>query len=246
MRVRVVTPLTTRGLRRPEDVDSWARPGTEASHTEIETGPASIESRFDEALAVPGMIAKIVAAEREGVDAVVIDCMGDPGLDAAREAVSIPVVGPCQAAMHLACMLAHSFSVVTVLSTLGPVFDELAVRYGVRDRLRSVRAVEIPVLELEADPGRLLDALADESVAAVAEDGAAAIVLGCTGFEGCGRRIEERLAGAGYPGIPVVDPMVSAFKLAELLAEAGLAQSRATYAPPREKQIIGYDVGGRR
>ncbi len=89
MRFRVVTPLTTRGLRRPEDVNFWARPDAEASHTEIETGPVSIESVFDETLAVPGMIAKIVAAEREDVD---VELLAELGLSQSRATNASPRV----------------------------------------------------------------------------------------------------------------------------------------------------------
>ena len=48
-------------------------------------GPASIESHYDEALAVPGILAEIARGEAEGVDGYVIACFGDPGLEAARE-----------------------------------------------------------------------------------------------------------------------------------------------------------------
>ena len=47
---------------------------------------------------------KVRAAEAEGMDAVIIDCMADPGLDPARELASIPIIGPAQAAMHLAAL----------------------------------------------------------------------------------------------------------------------------------------------
>ena len=62
------------------------------------------------------------------MDAVVIDCMGDPALGAAREATSIPVLGPAQTSMHLAALLAHSFSIVTVLDSVVPLLEDLATR----------------------------------------------------------------------------------------------------------------------
>ena len=103
--IRVVTPITTRGFRQVSDFDALQGPQIRVDMVEIETGPASIECELDEALAVPDTVARIVEAEREGVDAVVIDCMGDPGLKPARECVSIPVLGPCETAMHIPLML---------------------------------------------------------------------------------------------------------------------------------------------
>ena len=138
MDVRVVTPITTWGFRDKSEFRALERPDLTISHIEIETGPASIECEYDEALAVPGTIAKIVEAERDGCDAVVIDCMGDPGMLPGRECVSIPVVGPCEAAMHVASMLGHTFSVVTVLKRLRPQFEHQAQIYGVREKLASV------------------------------------------------------------------------------------------------------------
>jgi allantoin racemase len=54
----------------------------------------------DEVLAAPGVVDAAIKAEADGAEAVVIDCMLDPGLDAAREAVSIPVIGCGEAAMR--------------------------------------------------------------------------------------------------------------------------------------------------
>lgn len=239
MRIRVVTPITTSGFTSASDFEPLARPDTEVSHVDIETGPASIESYFDEALAVPDTVAKIVDAERDGCDAVVIDCMGDPGMDAGREATSLLVLGPAQTAMHLAALLGHRFSIVTVLDAVVPLLEDLAGKYGLAGKLRSVRSVDIPVLEL-GDHDRLVRALAEESVKAIEEDGAHAIVFGCTGMRGCADELRATLAERGYPGIPVIDPVVAAFKVAEALVDLGLAPSRRTYPAPRAKEIVGY------
>jgi allantoin racemase len=241
MRVHVVTPITTAGFTKASDFEPIARQDTEVAHSELEFGPASIESEFDEAIALPDTIAKILQAERDGADAVVIDCMGDPGMGAGREVTSIPVLGPAHTSMHVAALLAHSFSVVTVLDAVIPMLEDLATKYGLADKLASIRTVDIPVLELD-DHERMMNGLEEESIKAIEEDGAHAIVFGCTGMRGCAEALRERLAARGYEGIPVIDPVVTAFKIAEALVDLGLAPSTRTYPRPREKATPGYEL----
>lgn len=241
MQIRVVVPII--GQRWAEEAQkaygALARPGTVVSAVAIEKGPASIETHRDEALAVPGVLLKVQEAAREGMEAVVIDCMGDPGLEAARELVSIPVIGPAQASMHLAAALAHRFSIITVLEQTIPVVEEQVVRYGLAGRLASVRAVNIPVLEIKEDKERVAAALVEEGLRAVREDGAHIIIPGCTGMIGLARRVQEGLAERGCL-VPVIEPPWAALKLAESLVDMGLAHSKRTYPPPPPKEIVGY------
>jgi len=241
MRIRVVAPV----IRAPlvaivfEQYRAAARSDTEMSLATLDRGPSSIECRYDDALAVPDVVAKIVKAEQEGMDAVIIDCMGDPGLDAAREMVSIPVIGPAETSMHIASMLGHRFSVVTVADSLIPVFDQHAIKTGLTRQLASVRTVNIPVLELD-DHARLLGALVDQSIRAVREEEAHVIILGCTGMAGMAIGVEEGLKKEGISDVPVIDPTTLSVKIAEALAHMGLSHSKRTYPPPPEKEIIGY------
>jgi allantoin racemase len=181
-----------------------------------------------------------VQAEQEGADAVVVDCFGDPGMDAGREATETLVLGPAQTSMHLAALLGQKFSIVTVLDAVVPLIEDLATKYGLADKLCSIRTVDIPVLELDQHE-RLVRALADEAVKAVEEDGAHVIVFGCTGMRGCAAGLRADLAARGYPGIPVIDPVIAAFKLAEALVDLGLAPSKRTYTTPREKALPGFE-----
>lgn len=108
-----------------------------------------------------------------------------------------------------------------------------------------MRAVEIPVLELENDREHLVAELLEQSLAAIADDGAHAIVFGCTGMEGCAGALGAALAEHGWPHIPVVDPILTAVKTAELLVALRLSHSKRTYPIPVEKRIDGYDAGRR-
>ncbi len=241
MKLRVVTPISTKGFMCADDFARIVRPDTELSHVDLDHGPASIESEFDEMLATPETVARIIEAERDGMDAVVINCMGDPGMMAGREAVSIPVIGPCEATMHVASMLGHTFSVITVLKHLRPMFENRAAIYGLRDKLASVRAVEIPVLELESDRERLVRALADEAVEAIEQDGAHVMIFGCTGMLGTAEAVERELAARGYGHVPVIDSMVWAIKMTEAMVDMGLRHSKRTWPFPPQKMIAGYE-----
>ncbi len=243
-RIRVIVPVTTRsslGLTEQTYVAA-ARPDIEISVVRLDRGPASLESDYDDALAVPDLLNKVRAAEREGADAVIIDCMADPGLGPARELVVIPVVGAAQASMHLAAIVAHRFSVVTILERDTPLIERLASLYGLKDKLISTRPINIPVLELDKDRDRLLESLIDQSAKAVLEDSAHAIVFGCTGMIGLARSVQEGLAQRGCE-VPVIDPSLAALKWAETLVDTGLVHSKRTYPHPPEKEILGYEEG---
>jgi len=242
--IRLVVPIITEGLRTSEHAAALGDKDTEVSVSILDHGPETIEGVFDEAFAVPDTISKIMQAEQEGCDAVVIDCMGDPGLAAAREAVSIPVLGPAQSAMHLASMLGYKFSVVTVLRRLHPLIDELARVYGVSSNMASIRSIEIPVIELEDDPKRLSQALVEQSVLAVQKDEADVIILGCTGIHGLAEEIQKGLKVAGIEGIPVVDPVAAAIAVAKALLQCKLTHSKYAYENPRYKEIRGFDLPG--
>jgi allantoin racemase len=243
MRIRVIVPVTSKApLRGAADIyTAAARADCEIGIVGLDMGPASIECDYEDALAVPDLLAKVRAAAHQGVDAVVIDCMADPGLAAARELTSIPVVGVAQASMHLAAILAHRFSVVTILERDMPLVERLAGTYGLRDRLASTRPVGIPVLEFNRDPEKLLGALVEQSARAVLDDGAHAIVLGCTGMKGMAGQVRDGLVRCGCD-VPVIDPSLAGLKWAEGLAELGLSHSKRSYPDPPGKEIVGYDA----
>jgi allantoin racemase len=143
--------------------------------------------------------------------------------------------------MHMASMLGHTFSVITVMQSLRPMFENQAKVYGLQDKLASVRGVEIPVLDLESDPDRLVQSLADEAQAAVDQDGAHVMLFGCTGMIGAAQGVERELARRGYPDVPVLDSMVWAVKLAEAVADMGLRHSKLSWPFPPDKRIAGYE-----
>jgi allantoin racemase len=235
MRIRVINPNTTVEMTRTIEVSARAAagPGTHVDAVSPTMGPASIESHYDEALSVPGLLTEIRRGEREGVDAYVIACFGDPGLDAARELAHGPVVGIAEAAMRAAGFLGRGFSVVTTLDrTKGRAWD-LADRYGVRAFCRGVHACAIPVLELDRDP-----AVTDRVVAlgqhALESDGSDVIVLGCAGMADLAAVVSKRL------GVPVVDGVAAGTAFAESLVRIGLHTSaREEFAAPLPKKYSG-------
>jgi allantoin racemase len=239
--IELITPIITEGIRTLDEVRPSERADLRITQCLIENGPASIESEFDEALCVPDTIRRAIEAERRGANAIIIDCMGDPGLAACREAVTIPVVGPAQTAMHVASMLGHRFAFITVLQRLRAVIARLVAGYGLNDTYGSFRAIDIPVLEIEKDPGALQRALSREAIAAVKEDGVDVIVLGCTGFLGCASAMRKSLLDAGCD-VPVIDPIPLAVQMADALVKTGLSHSKRTYPQPGRKQIKGYTL----
>jgi allantoin racemase len=213
-----------------------ARPDTKVTVLSLDWGTASIESYRDEALVIPGILTRVVEAEGAGADAVIIDCMADPGLYAARELVRIPVVGPAQASMHLAALLGHRFSVLALFDHDIPEVEEQVARYGLSTKLASTRAFNIPVLALEEDIDVTVGVLVDVGEKAVREDHAHVLIPGCTGLAGLAQRIQAGLAERGCE-VPVLDPPTVALKVAESLVDLGLAPSRRTYPYPRSKEI---------
>src|ERR1700709_66568 len=104
MRLLVVNPNTTASMT--EKIGAAARavaaPGTEIDAGNPVSGPPSIEGYYDEAFAVPGLIAEM--AKAGDVDATIIACFDDTGLDAARSFSPTPVIGIGEAAFHLASL----------------------------------------------------------------------------------------------------------------------------------------------
>lgn len=235
MRIGVVNPNTTVAMTdvAAAAARSVVAPGTEVEGITATMGPVSIESHYDEALAVPGLLAAIADGERRGLDGYVVSCFGDPGLDAARELAAGPVVGIAEAAMHAASFLGRGFSVVTTLGRTSGRAADLAAHYGMSRVCRGIHACEIPVLDLDTDPAAYRR-IADACRMAIAQDESDAIVLGCAGMAAMCADLTAEL------GVPVVDGVCAATLTVQSLVTMGLATGKlGEFAPPLPKRYEG-------
>ena len=214
--------------RREQVLRENAFAGTYIDVIDIPSGPSSIESMYEEAQAVPGMVAAAIQAEKDGYNGVIVGCYGDPGLAAAREMVSIPVVGPGETSALLAAMLGHHFSIVTVTDSLVGTLEQLVLAAGVDRKLASVRPIDVSVLDIGSSPDIVRQRARKAAMAARDEDRADCIVLGCMSmaFAGIDHELSAEL------GIPVVNPALSALKTLEELVSMGLSHSKRAYQTP--------------
>jgi allantoin racemase len=221
MKILVVNPNTSASMtdRVRRELEVVKGRETELTVVNPVEGPAAIESAEDEALAIPPMLELIrKAAPRH--DAVVIACFSDPGLREAREIVTIPVVGIEESSLHLAVQLGRRFTILTSRAARVAAKIEHVEHLGLSSRLASVRPLEMGVLEMDADPDRAVARILEVGSAAVREDGAEVIVLGCAGLAGHAAALGPAL------GVAVVDPSPVALATAEMLVRLHLRQHR--------------------
>ena len=155
-----------------------------------------------DALRVAGQAVEAACERLAGAppDGLVIAAFGDPGLDAARSRLSIPVVGIAEAAMLAAAAIGR-FSVVTTTPGLVASITKLAGRYGCAEHLRSVRLTPGDPTAIMEDPIRLIEALAAACGEAIRHDGIDAIVIGGGPLAVAARALRSRVP------VPIIEPV---------------------------------------
>ena len=209
--------------------------GVDYTVASLPWGPSSVESEFDERMASPFVLARVVQAEKEGYDAVFISCTDDVALSAAREVTKIPIVAPLEVCMHVASTLGRRFSILSVVENEASVFYRRAREYGLEGRLASVRSIDVPVLELDSRRMEVTNALLAQGKLAKEKDGADTLILGCTGMTGIAAKLQGKLQ------MPVIDPVSVSLGYVQLLVTTGLSHSKLAYPfPPKKRRRMPY------
>lgn len=238
MRILVVNVNTTESMTRTigDQARSVASPGTEIVELTPFFGADSVEGNYESYLAAIAVLDRVLAYE-EPFDAVIQAGFGEHGREGLQEVLDVPVVDITEAAAHFAHLLGYRYSVVTTLDRTVPLIEERLLLAGLKSHCASVRSSGMSVLELEGDPGVVIDTIAAEAAKAIKDDGAEVIVLGCGGMAGLDARVRE------LTGAPTVDGVAAAVKIAEDLVQLGLTTSKVrTYAPPREKTVLRWPL----
>ncbi len=208
-----------------------ASPGTEIVPLTPDFGPASVEGNYESHLAAVAVCQR-VARHTDPYDAVILAGFGDHGREALQEVCRVPVVDITEASAMTAMLLGHSYGVVTTLDRTVPLIRDRLLTAGLTARCAGIRAADVPVLELESDPGSSLDQIVEQARLLVEVDRAEVICLGCGGMAGLSERIAAELS------VPVVDGVAAAVTHAESLVRLGLTTSRVrTYARPLPKPV---------
>jgi allantoin racemase len=228
MKIMVINPNTTRSMTEAVVAAAGrvARAGTTVVGGTPEQGVPSVESHYDEVYGALGVVGQVRAGETAGADGYVVACFGDTGVPAARELARGPVVGMTEAALYTAALIAHRFTVVTLPRRTIAQSDRVVRETGLHHRC-AVRAVDVPVSDLDGGASHLLDLFTEQGRRAMAEDGAEALILGCAGLTDLVGPLTVAL------GMPVIDGVIAAVPMVEGLLAQGLTASRVnTWAHP--------------
>jgi len=198
-----------------------ASPGTELVAVTTKGGTRNVDSAFADYLSGAYMIRTCLdAAALHRPDAVVLAGFGRVGIDALKEALTIPVVSIAEASMAMACLLGHRFTTLTMLQQFIPYQQDLVRYYLFEAKCASVCAININVEECVTDRDRTLRELTAQIERIVADDRAEVVILACAGLCGYDAELSRRA------GVPVLDPVSVGVKVAEGLVGLGLSHSK--------------------
>ena len=234
MKILVINPNSsvemTQSIR--EALERIRRPDTVVEVVRLENGPSSIESATDGAMSTPLLLDRIRWANQEGFDVIIVACFSDPGLEPAREVSGILVLGIQQTTLAIAATLGHKYSILTPLSSRIASKEQDVRRFRVDSACASVRALDLSVSQTEGDPELTKRRVKEVARAAIEQDGAEVIILGCAGMVGYAEELERDM------GIVVLDPTSVTFKVTEGLVELGIRHSKRGlfHTPPERSQ----------
>jgi len=205
-------------------------------------GPRHLEYQYYCALATPDILHVIKQAERDGFHAAIIGGFYDLGLREAREITEkLIVVAPAEACMHLAGSIGDGYSIIIGHRRWAATIRDRAMSYGLDSKLVSLRSIDMDVLAFHKAPEEASKRIMREARAAVQDDGAEVIILGCTALHGFYSDVQSQLA------VPVIDPVLASLSYAEYLVDVrwrfGWAHSKVCrYTTPPAHEIVEWKL----
>ena len=202
-----------------------------------ERGPSSIESDVDSVVAAAQVVTMV--GDLSGLDAYLVACFGDPGLEAARELTVAPVVGIGEAAFQAAAMIAKRFGIITTLPRGAPALEDALAQKGIQSRCVGVASLDIPVADQGShNPGTTL-AIVEAGRSLVNGLGAEALVLACGAMADVAKAVEDGV------GVPVCDGVAFGAMTAYSLWRCGLSTSKiGAYGWPERIPYVGMPSPG--
>ena len=197
-RILVINPNRSAACSRGIEaaIAPFAFPGGPALEVAtLAEGPPAVYTWRDWHAAVEPLCRLI---ERDPADAYVVACASDPGIEAARAATDRPVFGVFRAAIAAAVARAERFGVIAIVEASKARHLAALRAMGLEGRLAAEVALNVTMDDL-LDPV-LMRARLIASGRVLAEAGAGAIILGCTGMA------HHRAALAAAVGLPVIEP----------------------------------------
>lgn len=220
------------------DVAWDLHPGAPAPH-----GDWPVETREEFLLLAASRMPLVHEACESGkYDALVMLGGGDPGFPEGREIGrkhGVVVTANAHAQMHVATMLGHKFSIIDISETHNTQMQALVMLYGMTSRCASIRNIEFPLPRpgVERPPmleqlqqaragqrSEALEAAVAESVAAIEEDGAEVLMIGCSAAFWLKPFLQARLLDMGWE-VPVLEGYSSAIAQAKLMLGLGVNAS---------------------
>ena len=219
----------------PKSILDVAAPGFEP-HLFLPRMSANSHNQINRTLNEVSTIETGLRAAEEGFDALFINTAGDYGLTALRSALDIPVIGAGQATMHAAAQLGERFSIVTIWpESMRFLYTNLLRLYGMEGHCVSVRCVSMDdemktlrddenfVTDMRRGERTQIDRIVAACEAAIQQDGADTIMLGCTCMAPIAAEIDSRCVA------PVLNPMTTGYKATEMALSLGLRPSALAY-----------------
>jgi len=226
-------PSPEQAAQRKRHWQQFASRGTDIEEVRPSRGVESIECIYDAEMAAPFILEQVTRAEDERFDGVILSCMGDPALQAARQIARIPIIGAGIACYITAILLGSRFSIITPCLEGASMYENNLLIYGLHGHLASIRGLGSSVVDLRDDVGRLRQLMLDEGQKAVTKDGADVIIPGCSRIFGMSHDLSQEL------GVPVLDPRATVVRVAEMVVDLSLTHSKVLYpCPPTKRREI--------
>jgi Asp/Glu/hydantoin racemase len=149
----------------------------------------------------------------KGYDAAIIGCFGDPGLEAARECFSVPILGMADASIFAALRVAPRVAVLTGGAAWVPMLEEFFLLRGLGPDKVRVAAIPPTGDMIAREPAKAAGLLAETARGEVAR-GAGVILLGGAGLVGLDALVAPQVT------VPVLDGLRCAIEAAETATAA--------------------------
>jgi len=202
---------------------------------DVEIVPLTATSGFPyissraEAQIAGALVLEMIAAHREGIDAVIIAAFGDPGLVGARELFDLPVVGIAEAAVMTAAQLGDQFSVVTFSPHMARWYTDCIEATGLKSRFTGVCCPTTAPNDLSSIQSELRHDLIALTQKATAQDGADVVIIGGAPLAGLAPLIARQASGI------LVDPVAAATLQAIALARLSPSYTGRAARPVAKK-----------